>query len=368
MRVPLLPENSSHGWTPYAYLVYLTPFLVFPLAVPSATPERWLATAAGAVTFLGLYFYGYWVRGRQRVPVVVAIALLGVLFLPSNPGACCFYIYAAAFVADIGPARVAVRWLVGLVAVVAMQAWVFALPAWAYLPALVFVPLVGALTLHEAESERKNARLRLAHDEVARLAQVAERERIGRDLHDLLGHTLSLIVLKSELAAKLAERDVDRAVAEIRDLERISRDALAEVRQAVGGYHRSSLRDEVARAREALETARVQLAADVDGGELPPVEDHVLALVVREAVTNVVRHARASACSIVLRRDLRSIELEVSDDGQGLHGPEGNGLTGMRARLEGLGGRLDVSSPRGTRLIAMLPRRSDPAPQETEAL
>ena len=281
--------------------------------------------------------------------------MLGVVFTPMNPGASCFFIYAAAFVAEIGPARVAVRWLGALLAIVVAQAWLLGLPAWTWLPSLVFVPLVGGLTIHDAEVTRSNARLRLAQEEVARLAQVAERERIGRDLHDLLGHTLSVIVLKSELAARLAERDIGRAIGEIRDLERISREALAEVRRAVRGYHMSGLRDEIARARETLDAAAVEFSADLGDLSLPPLEDRALALVVREAVTNVVRHADATRCTISVATSPLGLVLSVDDDGRGLAGPEGHGLLGMRARVEQLGGRFDISAHAGTHLRVTLP-------------
>ena len=351
----LLPDDPAIGWTPYAYLVYFVPFLAFPVASKVATPLHWIAYTAGAVAFLALYFYGYWVSGRRRIPVVIAIAMLGVLFTPTNPGAISFFIYAAAFVAGIGPARVAVRWLGALLAIVIAQGWLLGLPAWTWLPPLVFVPLVGGLTIHDAEVTRGNARLRLAQEEVARLAQVAERERIGRDLHDLLGHTLSVIVLKSELASRLAERDIERAIGEIRDLERISREALAEVRRAVRGYHMSGLRDEIARARETLDAAAVEFIADLSDLSLPPLEDRALALVVREAVTNVVRHADATRCTIAVATSPRGLVLTVDDDGRGLAGPEGHGLLGMRARVEQLGGRFDISANAGTHLRVTLP-------------
>ena len=150
--------------------------------------------------------------------------------------------------------------------------------------------------------KRANAKLKLAQDEVAHLAKVAERERIARDLHDVLGHTLSVIVLKSELAAKLFDRDSERAKTEILQVEQIGRDALSEVRKAIGGYRAASLGEEFARAKETLETAGVKAQCEVAGSKLAPVQEALLALAVREAVTNVVRHASASHCHVAAVR------------------------------------------------------------------
>ena len=126
-----------------------------------------------------------------------------------------------------------------------------------WVPATVISILVGGSNIHFCEMRRKDRALIKAHEAAEHLATIAERERIARDLHDLLGHTLSVIVLKSELASKLADRDPTRAIREIRDVERISRDALAEVRQAVHGYRGERLDEEVATARRALDAAGV---------------------------------------------------------------------------------------------------------------
>src|SRR5438105_13442886 len=129
------------------------------------------------------------------------------------------------------------------------------MPIFGWLWPVIFTVLIGAANVHQQQRSAANARLRLAHDEIEHLAKVAERERIARDLHDLLGHTLSLIILKSELASKLADRDIERARNEIRDVERISREALTQVRAAVRGYREGGLRRELDSAREALDTA-----------------------------------------------------------------------------------------------------------------
>jgi two-component system sensor histidine kinase DesK len=351
----LLPDDPELGWTPFAYLVYLVPFLAYPVADARTTGWQWLAYGVALLLFLALYFRAYWERGRRLIVIACGIAALGFALVPWNAGAAVYFIYAGACAGRVGPSRRAAGWILGLTGTALLQGWLMDLHPWAYLPAVVFTPLIGWLTLHDAERRRADARLRLAQDEVQRLATVAERERIARDLHDLLGHTLSVIVLKSELASRLGDRDAARAVQEIKDVERISREALAEVRRAVHGYRSSGFRDEVARARETLEAAGVELVADLMAIDLPPVEDHALALIVREAVTNVVRHARASRCVVALSQDARRLLLTVSDDGVGAHGGKGNGLAGMHDRVEELRGRFSIEASCGTTITVELP-------------
>jgi two-component system sensor histidine kinase DesK len=227
---------------------------------------------------------------------------------------------------------------------------------WGSLALLIL--LVGFGNHHWAVSYCHDEKMRLAHEELEHLAKVAERERIARDLHDVLGHTLSLITLKSELARKLVDRDPERAKQEMHDVENASRAALADVREAIRGYRSDGIFAELARARAALETAGVSVECDTDAVPLSPAQESVLALALREAVTNVVRHAEARRCNVSLKRNEALCTLEVADDGRGAAGPEGNGLRGMRERLEALGGSLRLLSSNGTRLIIDLPLAS----------
>ena len=222
----------------------------------------------------------------------------------------------------------------------------------------LLIVLVGLGNHHWAVRHCADEKLTLAHDEIEHLAKVAERERIARDLHDVLGHTLSLITLKSELARKLVDRDPERAKQEMQDVENASRAALADVREAIRGYRSDGIFAELARARAALETAGVTVECDTDTVPLSPAQESVLSLALREAVTNVVRHAEARRCNVSLKRNEALCTLEVADDGCGAAGPEGNGLRGMRERLEALGGSLRLLTSNGTRLIIDLPLAS----------
>ena len=197
--------------------------------------------------------------------------------------------------------------------------------------------------------------LKKANEEIEHLAKVAERERIARDLHDVLGHTLSVIILKSELAGKLLDRDPERAKAEIADVERTSREALAEVRNTIRGYRANSLEAELKQATEALETAGITVKSEAAKMKLTAAQESVVGLVVREAVTNIVRHANARNCSLRLSPNNGSCRLEIQDDGRGGGAVEGNGLRGMRERIEALGGTLIRQTHPGTTLLIEFP-------------
>jgi len=353
-RVPFLPPDRQLGWTPYAWLVYSLPFLILPFWFRVPWQGR-TATVAAWLVFLYLYFRGYWVSGRRLLPIMAALVLLGVLFIQSNPAANCFFIYAAAFAGGVGPPRVAVKYLFAVVAIVLAQAWLMQLPPYAWLPAAFISLLIGGPNIHFAEAGRQNAKLRLAHDQVEHMAKVAERERIARDMHDLLGHTLSVVVLKSELAAKLVSRDPAQAEREIREVEAVSRQALTEVRRAIQGYRSSGLQAELQAVRPALDAAGIALHAELPVVSLPAAAEGVLALALREAVTNVVRHSGAHNCWVGLKSDDGSVRLEVRDDGRGGPAPDGSGLTGMRERARALGGDVVRDTTSGTCLHVSLP-------------
>jgi two-component system sensor histidine kinase DesK len=357
----LFPDDPEIGWTPYAWLIYLLSFLLYPY-FGQASALEWALTLAGAAAFLVFYFVGYWLRERRKLWSVAGILLLGMLFLPFNAGASTFFVYAAAFGARSGPPAFAMRLVAVLLAVLGLESWLLDVHPWAWGPGAVFTFLIGGITIHDAEVSRANAKLRASQEEVERLATTAERERIARDLHDLLGHTLSVITLKAELAGKLVRRDPERAEGEIREVERISREALSEVRSAIVGYRSEGVRAELARARMALEAAGVAMESSVEPLALDPEREKALALALREAVTNVVRHAGARTCRITLdvldAPDPRNCEvrLTVSDDGRGGEAREGSGLAGMRERIQALGGRLERrSGGDGTTLSVALP-------------
>ena len=307
--------------------------------------------------FLALYLNAFWHSGRRVFFNVAGILLIALVWTPFDPNAMgffiCLHLRQRTRRADRPPRAYA--WLVGIVLLVALEWLAFDLPIFVPLFGGALSLLIGTVSIYTDELDRQEGALKLSQAEVRRLAAIAERERIGRDLHDLLGHTLSLIAIKAELAAKLAARGDSRAEQEIREVERISRDALREIREAVTGLRRADLDNELANARLACEAAGVSFTVDRPMLDLSPDRQAVLALCLREAITNVVRHAAAGRCRASLVREDDWVCLTVEDDGRGGAIREGAGLAGMHERVEQAGGAMTIETGRGVTLTVRIP-------------
>ena len=363
--------QSRWAWMWLAYTAFL---FIQPLVEPSR--NLWLGTIACFIVFLSFFralFHATSNSGPRRFWAVGATFALGLAVFPWNGGGSTFFIYAAAILPFVIESSRGVVTLIFLetVAILAEGAY-FTLvthngPFHVGWPntffAIFLVVVIGGGNIYYAEQRRAGIKLRAALEENVTLAAVAERERIARDLHDVLGHTLSVIVLKAELAGRLVSLDPARAAAEIADGERTSRAALAEIREAIGGYRSRGLAAEIDAARRTLDAAGVTLVTESkpDRKTLSPQEETALALALREAVTNIVRHARATTCRLRFLSEGGHRRLVVEDDGQHDTVREGNGLRGMRERIESLGGQFSLECgnghSHGTRLTIDLPRR-----------
>jgi two-component system, NarL family, sensor histidine kinase DesK len=349
-------SDKDHGWSPLFWVVYLGFFFIQPVAAHESL-RIWLLDLTGGAVFLVLYFGLFAIENPNVWVHIGGMMLLGILFQPINNGACTFFIFAASMLPFcVQSNTAAVIGLFSIGGIAAIEGWLLHLDSWTRFFSSVFPVFIGAGNTFFAERNRMNRKLRKANEEVEQLAKVAERERIARDLHDVLGHTLSVITLKSELAGKLIDRDPERAGKEIREVEQISRQALADVRDAIRGYRSQGLAAELAQAKSTLETAGLTVQCDAASTvKLPAVQESVLSLAVREAVTNVVRHAQAHTCRMRLEQENGSCRLEIQDDGLGSSNGEGNGLRGMRERVEMLGGTLLRETRAGTKLTITLP-------------
>jgi two-component system sensor histidine kinase DesK len=299
------------------------------------------------VAFVALYVTSFALTRQRRLrgdpihtPLEAAVLLAGLLALVVLA---CLAVGQSATAALVYVAVTAVMWCSGQAALAVVTLLAVAsdlstriVPGWEHDPSLTFAICTAAFAMWGVNQLMlRNVDLMRARDENARLAVTAERTRFARDLHDILGHSLTVITVKAELANRLLDVDPERARAEIADLERLSRDALTDVRRAVEGYRDLTLPGELARARVAL------LAADIDA-DLPHSTDEVpselrelFAWTVREGVTNVIRHSGATRCRVRLAAG----GVEVSDDGRG-PGPDregGHGLDGLRERASAAG-------------------------------
>ena len=321
----------------------------------------WALAALSILPFLGLYI-AVWLaidqhRDRRALMLTIVMAIYGLALIPTNIGANTYVIYSAALVPFLLPPPKAIGYLVALIVSVALVSLLLpdAARLWLVVPTTILIVMVGGGNVFYAEQKRRDALLFRAQEEVEEMATLAERERISRDLHDLLGHTLSVIVLKSELASRLADTDPARAAQEIREVERVSRETLSEVRGAVEGYRGSGLSGELRKAASVLESSGVRLEAHIASVQMSPRQESILALALREAVTNIVRHAGAKTCLVTLEAPGDGVVLTVKDDGRGGLPQEGYGLTGMRERVAAAGGTVTIDGSNGTSVAVSLP-------------
>jgi two-component system sensor histidine kinase DesK len=344
-------------WWDFVWIIYSIFFFIEPIQRHNA--HYWLEFSLFYVVFAALYTGIVLARTRrQGYLLLAAMWLLGVLYCPQNEGSWGVLVYVTAFVPFISESYVICAFTFTFVCITIVAEGLYLHSnRWGWGFGALFSVIVGVANLFMAMKVKANSKLQMAQEEIEQLAKLAERERIARDLHDVLGHTLSVIVLKAELAGRLFGRDPERAKAEIADVEQISRKALSEVREAIGGYRAEGLLAEIKRAHSTLDAAGVSLECAETPPALSPAEETVMSLVLREAVTNVVRHAQASHCVMRFSSENGKTLLVVEDDGRGGMRAEGNGLRGMRERIESLGGRFAVDGTRGMRLTIEIPVR-----------
>ena len=332
-------------------------------AAQHGTWQGWLASVLLFGGFLALYLgvaIGTGSRRTKRL-LVAALTLFGLGAYWVNSGAGVVFIYVAAFAPAVTDSALIGGLIIsGAAALTAGEGWALHYGPWNWGIFAFFTVPAGVSSVFWSLRARANARLTLAQEQIEHLAQVAERERIARDLHDVLGHTLSLIVLKSELAGRLIGADPARARGEIAEVEQTARRALSEVRETISGYRCEGLAAELARARQTLALAGVRFECTEPPPRLTPLVESTLALIVRECVTNIVRHARAARCHLTIAANPEHTLLEISDDGRGGIEHEGNGLSGVRERLAALGGRIAIDSHQGTRLRVEIPAAATP--------
>lgn len=345
--------------------IFWLAYLIFPISGFLEEPRSWFSHLQFWITlsfFIAIYLRVFWVEHRQEhwaiIGWIASITVYALVFPFIDLQGSTFLIYGGALIGF--QSRLTLALGLALISCLIMLGPVFFQRTlttelhWLF-PLLIFT-FAGAYANHAAyKAKIAGKRLAKVQEEKEQLAADAERERIARDLHDILGHTLSVIVLKSELAGKLAEHNPQRAKNEIQEVERIGREALQEIRSAVKGYQGSGFTAELARAKVALDAAGIRLNLTNQLPELPPAIDATTAMLLREAITNIVRHSRAKQVDISMLQTDKNHILTIYDDGVGGEAPEGTGLTGMRERLRSIGGTLQRNGKQGTRLTATFP-------------
>ena len=357
------------------FMVAWLVFYVIPIWVIFSSPfvvkDKVLALAV--LLGSGLVWAWFWTRVAggpdyrfRAVAVGLGTVLMSIFTLMTPPPYGSFFVYVVILIGS------AFRWRVALplVAVAALGAGGLDLiRGTSGLQATAEVindAVVGAAGIAGRLLLEANQQLSLAREQIARLAVGEERLRFARDLHDLLGHSLSVIALKSELAGRLIKRSPGLAEREVGDIEKVARDALREVREAVAGYRQPTLKAELAGAREAMTAAGIECRVDEDTGGLPPAVEAVLAWAVREGATNVIRHSNARRCSIRISRKDGAATVDVTDDGRGGTPQPGSGLRGLEERVRERGGSLTAQPlpHEGFRLRVTLPLPQVSAPAD----
>ncbi len=307
---------------------------------------RLVAVILALMIFLVCYFRAHWVRGKQLVVCIAGIFGIGVAMAQINFGASVFFVYAAVFCAQFKTHRSALGALMFVICSIGLFSAVTQQSSYFWIPAILFSFIIGLMTVHQAEVDRKNKALKLSEQQIEALAKSAERERIGRDLHDILGHSLSVITLKSELASKMIDKGIalDKIREEIKAVEELSRETLAQVRGAVVGYNQATIDTELLHAQVATKAANIELISDIESEKLASNIEAQLALIVREAVTNIVRHADTKKAWVTLQFQDTGIELSIKDQGSMTDYNENSGLSGMRQRITKLGGEMHIET------------------------
>ncbi|MFI6864461.1 sensor histidine kinase [Streptomyces sp. NPDC050421] len=373
------PANTKQAGTKLLWIGIWLAFMSAPvkdLADGNHTPWATALGALGLLVFVGSYLvlvFRHTSKALDPFRVRAALAFLGalavLLSLTFGTPWLVLFVYVSVSVGATLPMRTA-RWLIPAVTAVLVAIGLTGDHPREIITALVFPALLGGFAMSGVRQMiRTTIQLREARATVAQLAANEERLRLARDLHDLLGHSLSLITLKSELAGRMLPGHPEQAAAQVADIEQVSRQALVDVRSAVTGYRRPTLPGELAGARTAFAAAGI--AADIPAEapeDLPEKAEEVLAWALREAVTNVVRHSGADRCTVTLTPrqtlDGRVLELAVADNGRGAAGTtRGNGLTGMTERLSSVDGVLttratDSRSGKGFTTVLSVPLES----------
>ena len=332
----------------WVYLFNLI-FFIIPLFKVSYAIWQYIAMAVALGVFLFCYFWAYRCTRQEMKWPTLAIVVTATLITPLNPGSIAMFSYAGFFVGFANKRNAYLVKLALLIALLIALEWAFELywPQFLYIgiPIVVGVSFLGWVeqkTLLQRLQQQKSA------DEIKQLATIVERERIARDLHDILGHTLSTIALKADLAEKLLARERHQdAALQLAELSQVAREALSQVRQSVSGYQHRGLVAEVGTLLSRLRDGGFAVSLEGEMPSLPPRLETALVLALTELVTNILRHSKGDTCTLVFANDNHHLTVRLSDNGTVTHLHEGNGLTGLRQRMAAIGATLEFDCSNG---------------------
>lgn len=346
---PALIERASFQ------LIYL-PFYFVPWMFNTPGWQDILVAVIAIGVFIPLYFRACSDAHRGSLYYASAVELIMLAtgpFLGMNGS---FHIYGVSVAGFATTWQRAVSFILGSTAVYVLLGLFVFNRHWAELFLASFMAIIVGVICMGARRSIENLSARERELQLDRkLATLEERERIARDLHDILGHTLTMVAVKADLAGKLVDSDTSRAKAEIHDIRDQARTALKDVRAMVSGITDISLTAEIRRARSSLEAAGIAFHL---AGEIPDMiedMDKAISLAIREAVTNIIRHSGAKEVHLRIAPADGGIRFEIEDNGEGGEISPGAGLKGLMGRIEALGGHVDITASEGARLNVFLP-------------
>lgn len=342
------------------FLIFTVFYFVRWFVAPMST-EEWAVNIIGFFLFLALYFFAFSFQ-KYIIPIGLSLVALSVIIAPYNFGSNCFIVFASNFFAYSQPTRRAAM-LIAFNLLVLTFATVLFEYHWIYYFLVGFIASLGsgASAIFDRQRMVNMAQKNRSLDEVQRLAKIAERERIGQDIHDLLGHTLTVVNLKAQLAKSLMQNnEYDKAQQEVDAISSTTQRAIKEIREAVTGYKTHNLRKELDDQKEYLDSMGVALEVVFPEMVLPPNVDSQLLMIVREALNNVLKHSKASQATVSINNSQSHLSVNIRDNGIGNKkspspNQEGNGLKGMWQRIESLGGQLTIRKHPGFQIDISIP-------------
>ena len=351
---PSTSDEQKHAWI-YLFNLgfYILPMVLFPYSFT----EIVLLSLALAL-FVGVYFYTFYQpQSRMLVPIIGMYAIACIV-TPWNPGSIALFSYVGFFVGFAYRWPYALGATIGVIGTLALFQWNVG-THWElfFHYGSVIVITVAIFGRVERLRQRHAAAERRSAEEIERLATTVECERIARDLHDILGHTLSSIVLKSDLAkAQLGKHQYEAAAQQLQELSEIARNSLSQVRQSVSGYKHSGLQLELKRLEQRLHDAGFRTEVLGKPPLLDAPRETALVLAITELVTNVIRHSSGQVCTIHFDEGSDVYRVQITDDGNHAQVQSGNGLLGVQHRMQELGGSIEVSTTRGCAVALQLPK------------
>ncbi|AQS38460.1 signal transduction histidine kinase [Shewanella psychrophila] len=349
-------KRSLEDKLAWVYLINLI-FYLIPLFIGSKPIWQIVISLITLLPFIYCYFWAYRSPKKKAIYPILAMIALGIAITPINTGSLSLFTFAGFFIGFNYSLRTAFISLIGFVSLLAAITFILEMNHYNFITyGGLLIAGVGLFGVAERKRVEAHCRAQKSKAEISQLATMLERERIARDLHDIMGHNLSSISLKAELAAKLLDKNqIEQAKLQLRELNEIARDSLSQVRQTVSGYKHKGLSSSVMHLCQTLRDKGLSVSLEGDIPQLNPKLETQVILSLTELCNNVIRHSQADHCSLTFSTSADELTISITDNGKTAKIIEGNGLKGIRERLKGFQGKLDYMINQQCRFTITLP-------------